>query len=123
LDCSFVCVAVFVVDASTVLPLFWLTAASPPPHGLHEDFPPPLLAIAMFGPLTTAMFEAQAWVAVFEPSFDCVADCDGDAVPIGGVSRSPAAAVPTPPASASARLITSVRIKRCICMSPFVDAS
>ena len=44
------------VEASTLLPLFWLT--SPP------------FRTATFGPLATTGFEVAYWSAVFSASFD-----------------------------------------------------
>ncbi|TMK69289.1 MAG: hypothetical protein E6G50_12815 [Actinobacteria bacterium] len=61
----------FVADASTVLPLFCVVVPLPP-QGEHE-LP---LASATFGPLTTTGSDVADWLALFEPSFDCVAVCD-----------------------------------------------
>src|SRR5436305_13122966 len=91
-----------------MLPLFWFVVP-PPPQGLHE-LP---LATAMFGPLTTIGSDVPLWFAVLEPSFDCVAVCE-TVVPDGGVRRSPAIAVPTPPTSPSTRLETSTINRRLI---------
>jgi len=64
-----------VFDAFTTFPLFW-SVVPLPPQGLHE-LP---LAIATFAPLMTTGSDVPLWFAVLEPSFDCVADCDGVAV-------------------------------------------
>jgi hypothetical protein len=71
LDWSFVCVAVFVADASRVLPLFCVVVPLPA-HGEHE-LP---LASATLGPLTTTGADVAVWLELFEPSIDCVAVCD-----------------------------------------------
>ena len=89
-----------------MLPLFWFVVP-PPPQGLHEA----PLATAMLGPLATIGSDVPLWFAVLEPSFDWVAVCE-TAGSDGGVRRSPAMAVPTPPTSPSARLVTSTINKR-----------
>jgi hypothetical protein len=75
LDCVFDWVAVLWFEASTQLPLFWLTFPPVGAHGLQVSCTQPL-PTATFGPLTTTGAEKPLWFASLLAEFDWSAVCE-----------------------------------------------